>query len=335
MAQARLTARAAGTRAALAFGLALSLALTLVLALSLGTASPAAAQSPTDGPLPVPFDISAGVRAGVFPETPPPGANDWNCRPSAAHPHPVVLVNPTGTNQALAWQAGAPLLKNAGYCVFTFNYGNPEWISEIPIQGLADIPTSARTLSDTVDRVLAATGAEQVDLVGHSQGGGILPDYYLTQLGGAAKVHTKVGISPSTGTTMSEVVYLRSLIPLLGPAVYGSLAQATPALTQQAVGSPLMRQVYPSGRPTGIDGVHVYSIITRYDEVVTPYDQQFYRGGDVTNILLQDACAADHSEHISTLYNERSWLFVLNALDPAHAQPVPCFYQAPFAPWVH
>lgn len=296
-------------------------------------AVPAGAQPPTEGPLPVPFDISAGVAAGVFPENPPPGANDWNCTPSPEHPRPVVLVNPTATTQALAWQAGSPLLKNAGYCVFTFNYGNPVWLPEIPFQALGDIRDSARVLADTVDRVLAATGAEEVDLVGQSQGGGILPDYYLKFLGGSGKVHTKVGISPSTGTTLSEVAYLRSLIPVLGPAVYGSLEQATPALIQQVLDSPLAEQVYPDGA-AGIPGVRIYSIITQYDEVVTPFVRQYYHGEGVTNILLQDGCAADHSEHMSTLYSERAWLHVLNALDPENAQPVPCFYVAPFAPWV-
>lgn len=327
-----------GIRRLVSAAASLCAAATLTAGVATGVAAPAAAQDPahdpTQGPLPVPFDISAGVTAGVFPEDAPPGANDWNCTPSAEHPYPVVLVNPTATNQALAWQAGSPLLKNAGYCVFTFNYGNPDWTSEIPIQGLDDIRDSAQTLSDTVDHVLAATGAEQVDLVGHSQGGGVLPDYYLRFLGGADKVHTKVGISPSTGTTLSELVYVRSLIPVLGPAMYGSIGDAAPALTQQAIGSPLMEQVYPGGT-AAVPGVHVYSIISEYDEIVTPFVRQYYHGPDVTNITLQDGCAADHSEHLSTMYSERAWRYVLNALDPAHAQPVPCFYEAPFAPWVH
>lgn len=291
-------------------------------------------EDPFHGPLPAPFNISAGVSAALAPEVPPPGANDWNCKPSPEHPRPVVLVNPTFTTQALAFQAGSPLLKNAGYCVFTFNYGNITPLPSFPSQALGPIRAAGQVLSDTVDRVLEATGAEQVDLVGHSQGGGILPDYYLKKLGGAEKVHSKVGISPSTGTTLSEFAYLRSLIPILGPLVYGSLELGSTGLTDQVLDSDLAEEVYPDGT-TAAPGVETTAIVTRYDWIVTPYDRQFYVEADnVTNVDLQEGCAEDKSEHISTMYSERAWRFVLNALDPENATEVPCIPVAPFAPWV-
>lgn len=290
-------------------------------------------KTPFDGALPVRYDLRAGVNAGISPEIPPPGANDWSCTPTPEHPRPVVLVNPTFTTQALAWQAGSPFLKNEGYCVFTFNHGNTTPFPGAPFQALGDIETAGHKLADVVDEVLAATGASQVDLVGHSQGGGILPDYYLGQLGGAAKVHTKVGISPSTGTTLSEIMFLRSLVPVLGPAVWGSLDMSSPSLIQQTMDSPLSQLVYPNGT-VAVPGVNNYSIISEYDEVVTPFTRQYYKGDKAVNILLQDGCPADLSEHISTMYSERSWLHVRNSLDPANAQPVPCFPVAPFIPTV-
>lgn len=295
----------------------------------------AVGEDPIHGPLPVPFNISAGVSAAFAPQIAPPGANDWDCKPSPEHPRPVVLVNPTVTTQALAWQAGAPLLKNDGYCVFTFNYGNVTPFEGFPIQAIGDIPTAAQKLSDTVDQVLAATGAEKVDLVGHSQGGGITPDYYLKVLGGAAKVDTKVGISPSTGTNLSTLAFVRTLIPVLGPAILGSMDAFTPASSQQVFDSDVAQKVYPDGT-TPAPGVNNYAIITENDEVVTPFTHQYYEGENAHNILLQDGCAQDQSEHISTLYNERAWRYVLGALDPADERwkDVPCFYVAPFAPWV-
>ena len=53
----------------------------------------------------------------------PPGSNNWSCKPSAAHPYPVILVHGTLANEAFSWQALSPMLANAGYCVYAFNYG--------------------------------------------------------------------------------------------------------------------------------------------------------------------------------------------------------------------
>ncbi|WP_137725755.1 esterase/lipase family protein [Prescottella subtropica] len=313
-------------------------AATVGLAVAGGVSAGAA---PAPGVLPVEWDLSVAALRTLDATAPPPGANDWGCAPSSEHPRPVVLVNPTMATQGNAFYAGAPFLKNHGFCVFTFNYGNVTPIEQLPVQSLGDIPTSARTLADFVDRVRAATGADEVDLVGHSQGGGILPDYYLKFLDGAQKVHTKVGISPSTGTTLDGFVFFRSLIPVLGPAVYDGLAATLPALIQQVYDNPLNLEVYgPDATPPHVNtaalpsGVEYHSIISRYDEVVTPFTFQYYEGPNATNRLLQDGCEADMSEHISTLYSERAWLYVLNALDPAAAQPVPCFPVAPFLPYV-
>src|SRR5262245_31811834 len=59
----------------------------------------------------------------LFPGASPPGANNWSCRPSAAHPRPVVLVHGTIENQTNNWQAASATLANNGYCVFAFNFG--------------------------------------------------------------------------------------------------------------------------------------------------------------------------------------------------------------------
>lgn len=63
------------------------------------------------------------------------------------------------------------------------------------------VPDSARQLASYVDRMLAATGASKVDLVGHSQGGGVTSEWYLRFDGGAAKVHRLVGINASNHGT--------------------------------------------------------------------------------------------------------------------------------------
>ena len=139
------------------------------------------------------------------------GINDFSCRPSAAHPRPVVLVHGTFGNAWDNWLVGAPYIAARGFCVFELDYGQ---VSGVPlIHGLTPVAQSAQQLADYVDQVLAATGASQVDIVGHSQGG-MMPRYYLKFLGGAAKVHTLVGIAPSNhGTTLDGIATLAVAVP--------------------------------------------------------------------------------------------------------------------------
>ncbi|MGY2062511.1 esterase/lipase family protein, partial [Nocardia gipuzkoensis] len=67
--------------------------------------------------------LTATARGLTQPDAAPPGTNDWGCRPTRAHPEPIVLVHGTWVNayETFAYLSGP--LKNAGYCVFTLNYG--------------------------------------------------------------------------------------------------------------------------------------------------------------------------------------------------------------------
>ena len=70
--------------------------------------------------------------------------------------------------------------------------------------------------------------------------------------------------------------------------------------------------------------VHYVVIETEYDEVVTPYTNAFLSGPNVQDILLQDQCSQDHSDHISIPYDSNALQDVVNALGPDNPsfQPV-------------
>jgi triacylglycerol lipase len=99
--------------------------LTLLISLPLLAPVPATAQERRQ--YPVPYTMLAGVTAGLTtPGAPPPGSNDWSCRPSPAHPNPVVLVHGLSANMTVNWQTFSPLLANTGYWMFALTYGvNP------------------------------------------------------------------------------------------------------------------------------------------------------------------------------------------------------------------
>ncbi|MEU1805216.1 alpha/beta fold hydrolase [Streptomyces sp. NPDC019937] len=272
----------------------------LALAVAAATAAPAAAAQSSQ--------TTAATSSGW---------NDYSCKPSARHPRPVVLVHGTLGNSVDNWLGLAPYLVDRGYCVFSLDYGQ---LPGVPLfHGLGPVDKSAGQLSSYVDRVLAATGTSKVDLVGHSQGG-MMPRYYLKFLGGAAKVNALVGLAPSNhGTTLSGLTKLLDLFPGLDDAV----AKAAPGLMDQVAGSDFLNRLNAGGDT--VPGVRYTVISTRYDEVVTPYRSQFLSGPDVKNVVLQDLCASDLSEHLTIGMTDRlAFHEAANALDPDHATPTTC-----------
>ena len=240
---------------------------------------------------------------------PSSGWNNYNCKPSSAHPRPVVLVHGTLGNSVDNWLGLAPYLTARNYCVFSLDYGQ---LPGVPFfHGLGPIDKSAEQLDAFV--------AAKVDLVGHSQGG-MMPRYYLKFLGGAAEVNALVGIAPSNhGTNLSG---LTNLLPFF-PGAEDLISSLTPALADQIVGSAFLTKLNAGGDT--VPGVKYTVIATKYDEVVTPYRSQFLSGTNVRNVLLQDLCPVDLSEHVAIgLIDRIAFHEVANALDPAKAKPTTC-----------
>jgi triacylglycerol esterase/lipase EstA (alpha/beta hydrolase family) len=304
---------------------ALTVALTATLPAGTAAASSARVTSSAKAArpaanLPVTYNFLAGVAAALAnPSASPPGANNWSCKPSAAHPYPVVLVNGTGEDMADGFSALSPLLADNGYCVFAANFGGSPGNL---LQGTGDITQSAAELATFVTQVLGATGAAKVDLVGHSQGG-MMPRYYLKFLGGAARVQTLVGLAPSNhGTSLDGLATLETELATVLPGISSALGGACAACAQQIAGSSFLTSLNAGGDT--VAGPSYTVIETRNDEIVTPYTSAFLSGADVTNILLQNVCPLDQTDHIGIADDTVALHLVLNALDPAHPQAVPC-----------
>jgi triacylglycerol lipase len=207
--------------------------------------------------------------------------------PAAAQARePVVLVHGTFGDSS-NWGYIRPQLEAAGYRTFAIDYGN---------RATGDIATSARQLRDFVNQVLTVTGASKVDIVGHSQGG-MMPRYYIKNLGGATKVDDLVGLAPSNhGTT--------------NPGAFAADPRLCAACREQAAGSAFLTALNAGDETPGdVD----YTVVeTRYDEVVTPYTSAFLDGA--TNITLQDKCPHDVSEHLSIVVDQTVVQWIENAL---------------------
>jgi triacylglycerol lipase len=194
-----------------------------------------------------------------------------------------VLVNGTFEPMIKNWMTLSPALKDAGYCVYGFNYGYTNGVPQT-----AAMEGSAEELSRFVNSVLGASGAKKVNLVGHSQGG-LMPLYYLKYLGGATKVNALVGIAPATHGSDTF-----GLSGYSDPAVENPLC---PACSQAGAGSSFLQKVAAGGDT--LPGVFYTTIATKYDAVATPYTSQALVGPEkqVTNVVLQDFCPLDVVEH--------------------------------------
>jgi len=247
----------------------------------------------------------------------PPGANDWSCKPTTAHPYPVILVPGTFENMAKNWATMAPTLKSEGYCVYALNYGSTNGID-----ATGPIADSAAQLAPFVDAVLASTGAKKVDLVGHSQGG-MMPRYYLGFLNGAKKVNHLVGIAPSNHGTQGLIAPTPDAVPP-ATSLGGSNCQAC---ADQQAGSPFLTKLNSIGDT--VAGPAYTVISTTHDEVVTPYPSQFLAGSaqQVTNITIQDKCPADVIEHDQAPNDPVVQRLVSNALARPAGQPADAAYQ--------
>jgi pimeloyl-ACP methyl ester carboxylesterase len=286
------------------------------LAVLLATSASALAQHP------VAPDIAVGLAvAAADPAAQPAGTNVPGCK-SAVDPFPVVLVNGTFSVAEDDFGGMAPSLANAGYCVYTFNFGgnNPNDL----IQAIGPVESSAQALATFVEQVKATTGAAKVDLVGHSQGG-MLSEYYAKVLGGAPNVHSLVALSPTThGTTLDGISSLASVFPD-APEIVGTLC---PACIEQEAGSPVITTL--DAGPIAQPGIRYTIIETKNEIVVTPVGSSFIAEAGVLNEFVQQFCPFDWVDHVNLPYDNVVIQLVKNALAPSTALRPNCFQEFPF-----
>ncbi len=256
--------------------------------------------------------------------SPPPGANDFSCRPSSAHPFPVVLVHGLSATMGENWSYISPLLKARGYCVFALTYGlDPR----LPLfGGVIPIEQSAPELAAFITQVRSATGSAQVDLVGHSEGT-FMPEYYLKYLGGAPYVHAYVAMTPLYhGTDVAGLATLRNVAANFGLAapLVSLVSGFCGSCSEFLAGSPLVQELNAGPGGAAVPGIQYTTIPTRYDELVVPYTSGLLQAPNVTNHVLQDICPTDLDEHVAEAFDPVVAQLIFNGLDPAHARPVSC-----------
>ena len=285
--------------------------------------SPGGVPSGSDGPIQRIF-YTASSYATSHPGTNPPGANNFSCKPKKGQ-NPVVLLPGTNSDGYVSWSMYTPQLRARGYCPFVANFNGLPWLSSFAYTG--DIRTTAKATSIFIDRVLRETGAQKVDIIGYSQGGGPLPNYYIQKLGGDKKVDKMIGIAPANHGVGAPAVakWINEALPGESHKTIEGAADSihVASYTQQMASSPFMKELYHNGKVTR-PGVQYINIEGKYDYVVAPYTNAFIREPGVKNITVQDTCPQDHATHVNFPYDSNVSQMVFNALDPDNTKPVKC-----------
>lgn len=230
--------------------------------------------------------------------------DDWSARPSANKPWPVILIHGTVDTKGV-WQELGTELRADGWCVFAPDYGK---------RGTAAMEESAVQLGAYIEAVRTITGAEQVILIGHSQGG-LLARYWMRTSGQARYVKHLVSLgAPNHGTTMGGI---------LSPLVTNNLTENImhslihrwfgPVGFQQITGSEIFAVFNDDGaRNTDDDGassthgsgeledgVDYTCIASRQDTVVQPPETCFLNGPahQVRNVWVQDIIPRANVQH--------------------------------------
>jgi triacylglycerol lipase len=177
---------------------------------------------------------------------------------SAATHVPVVFVHGY-TGSASNWTTAESVFQAGGYSsseLFAYEYN---WAQSNK--------TSAAGLASYVQQVLSRTGASQVDIVNHSMGG-LVSDWYITQLGGQQYVRHLASIAGANhGTT------------------YASACTINPSCVEMLPGSAFI-QTATSGDET--PGTTKYATwYSACDGVIIPYTSTELNGATNHNVACQ------------------------------------------------
>ncbi|KAF9276943.1 hypothetical protein BGZ68_009644 [Mortierella alpina] len=222
-------------------------------------------------------------------------------------------------------------LVDAGYCVYQLEYGIG--FGGL-LMGVGDMRHSAQEVKSFVSRVLSTTGADQVDILGYSEGSLVMM-YHLKQLDGYRFVHSAVGVAPVLhGTTLHGYTDFIRAIGLF-----------CVACVQMIPNSAFLKDLYKDGRSVpevapSSSGPRYMMLMTNQDEVVTPYTSGVLDSEQATNVVLEDICPTAVAggipplqdiekspflpafvlNHIRIMYSPVTFAIVDSFLDPTNAR---------------
>jgi pimeloyl-ACP methyl ester carboxylesterase len=228
--------------------------------------------------------------------------------PAATPKYPVIIVGGTLASEIFYWVLEARLRAD-GYFVEFF---------QLPGLGLIDIHEGAQQLKFKVADVLLRTGAEKVNLIGHSQGG-MTSRTYVHDFGPSSVESIITLGSPHQGVTVPK----GSLLELAATVLFkcDQSVNQSPVCPQLLHGSTLIKEL--NQRPPG-DPIYYTNLVTTPDFFMTPHtvafmdncDRKSPSGEDLKcNVLVQEQCPSAVADHVGLAYSGVVYSGIRQALE--------------------
>ncbi|KAL4804711.1 Alpha/Beta hydrolase protein [Aspergillus unguis] len=254
--------------------------------------------------------------------------NDFSCR-SETNPNPVVFLHGLGGSSYDDLNVLQGWLQNQGYCTFAETYGN--YLGFPFVGGLKPIEESATEIAAYIKKVKEETGAEKVDIVGHSEGA--MQSLYVPKFedGISEIVERIIAIAPPTrGTTLANLYDLAYILGDASRELIGTVLDVVGcgACNDLGIGGDAVARLN-DGQPIVQPGNKLTVIASKTDELVTPPKTSFVHEDGVNNIWIQDVCPHDPVGHLGEAYDLNVWNLVKNALDDKPGREFTCVIGSP------
>jgi pimeloyl-ACP methyl ester carboxylesterase len=247
--------------------------------------------------------------------------NDFTC----TSPHnPVIMLHGLSLNDEILLSQLQWALNALGFCTYSLLYGAHALFPTVG--GLREMLDTAGEIADFVREVATKTGAEKVDLVGHSEGGVHTLLVPLTQPGISNILGHTVALGPAVHGAkyfgLTDLAYAGGNLTaaLVGDAI---AALGAPAIDDMATGGKVYERFLAANGKIVQEGVKVTVVVSRHDALVTPEVSVVEEEG-VRNVYVQDYCPEDAVGHAGLAVDLSVWGIVLNELQENYNGTVLC-----------
>ncbi|EFK55336.1 alpha/beta fold hydrolase [Corynebacterium genitalium ATCC 33030] len=211
-------------------------------------------------------DEVEGVFDDVIEDIHPEIFNDPDFLPR--HDTPVLYVHGIHS-RASAFRRQGKFLRDNGYWVWSFDYGK----MRLPgLYGVGPFLDLVAELSDNIDTVLEATGAKQVDLIAHSQGGNVAAHYVSNN---RHEEHIKVRRVVTMGT------------PFYGTDFSGWVPRVPWWIINLLGGPGAKEQLQGVNAPVTDQRVVYTSLYSRADTWATPHSSSFLTSDNGADVAVK------------------------------------------------